>query len=262
MTHGFGGRVSYTYSVLKDNQIGEGNFYSAGGNNPINAYNYLASAPACSGNNFAACYNPNADYTYGLLDVPHRVIIAPIFELPFGKGKKYGANNSAVDWILGGWQITAAMNIQSGFPISVIQADNTGLLGGGVQRPNLVSGVDLGTSGDFLDRLASADHPTAKWINPAAFSAAAANTFGNAPRTMTDERTPGQANLDASFGKFFRFGTKSAQLKIEMLNLTNRPLVRSLNGRNTYAANSATFGGTAVQAGFMRITQIMLRFSF
>ena len=28
MTHGWGGRVSYTYSVLKDNQIGEGNFYS------------------------------------------------------------------------------------------------------------------------------------------------------------------------------------------------------------------------------------------
>ncbi len=30
-SHGWGGRVSYTYSVLKDNQIGETNFYSAVG---------------------------------------------------------------------------------------------------------------------------------------------------------------------------------------------------------------------------------------
>src|SRR5262249_8509571 len=29
LTHGWGGRVSYTYSVLKDNQWGESNFYSA-----------------------------------------------------------------------------------------------------------------------------------------------------------------------------------------------------------------------------------------
>src|SRR5262249_7314455 len=105
-------------------------------------------------------------------------------------------------------------------------------------------------------------HPTARWVNPAAFSQAAANTFGNAPRTITDVRTPRQANVDASFGKSFRFGTKSAQLKVETLNLFNRVNVRSLNGRNTFAAGSATFGGTATQAGFMRIMQIMLRVSF
>src|SRR5207302_7927233 len=32
-SHGWGGRVSYTYSVLKDNLIGQTNFYSAGGFN-------------------------------------------------------------------------------------------------------------------------------------------------------------------------------------------------------------------------------------
>ena len=49
-SHGWGGRVSYTYSVLKDNQFGETNFYSApnGANSPINNYNYIPSAPACA----------------------------------------------------------------------------------------------------------------------------------------------------------------------------------------------------------------------
>src|SRR5262245_25267745 len=77
MSHGIGGRVSYTYSVLKDNQFAESNFYVAAPNvQPLNSYNYIAGSPY---------YNPDADYTYGVLDVPHRVIVAPVFELPFGK---------------------------------------------------------------------------------------------------------------------------------------------------------------------------------
>ena len=86
---GIGGRVSYTYSVLKDNQIGETNFYTNNGNGvPLNNYNYIASAPACTSTNSAACYNPMAEYGNGILDVPHRVIIAPVWQLPFGKDRR------------------------------------------------------------------------------------------------------------------------------------------------------------------------------
>jgi len=40
----------------------------------------------------------------------------------------------------------------------------------------------------------------------------------------------------------------------------NRVNVRTLNGRNTYGTSN--FGQTAIQAGFMRIFQLMARFSF
>jgi hypothetical protein len=74
-------------------------------------------------------------------------------------------------------------------------------------------------------------------------------------------RTPGQYNVDASFIKNFRFtGSKSAQLKIEVLNLTNRVNVRTLRLANTLG--NANFGQTTGQAGFMRITQLMFRFNF
>jgi hypothetical protein len=85
-------------------------------------------------------------------------------------------------------------------------------------------------------------------------------TFGNAPRTITDVRTPPQYNVDAVFIKNFRFGTNNAQIKIEMLNLMNRANVRALQGANTI--NNSNFGRTSQQAGFMRITQLMFRYSF
>ena len=250
-TRGWGGRVSYTYSVLKDNLVGQDNFYSPiSPGLPLNNYNYIPGS---------AYYNPDADYTYSLLDVPHRVIIAPIVELPFGKGKKWANDSSVADWIIGGWTLSAAINLQSGFPLNVQQTDNTGTFAG-VQRPNIVPGADLATSGSFEDRLSSADHPTATWLNPAAFVSAPAFTFGNAPRTITDLRSPGQYNVDGVFIKNLSFGTKQAQVKIEMLNLLNRPNVRALSARNNQS--NTNFGQTGVQAGFMRITQVMFRFSF
>jgi trimeric autotransporter adhesin len=250
MSHGIGGRVSYTYSVLKDNQFAESNFYVAAPNTQaLNNFNYIPGSPY---------YDPDADYTYGVLDVPHRVIIAPVFELPFGQNRKW-AKSGVADWVLGGWIVSAAMNFQSGFPLTPITNDNTNAYIG-FNRPNL-TGTAIATSGGYEDRLASVDHPSATWVNPAAFSQPAASTFGTAPRTITDARSANQRNVDASFIKSFRLGgAKTAQLKIETLNLFNRVNVRTLQGANN--VNNSNFGQTNTQAGFMRITQIMFRFNF
>ncbi len=249
---GFGGRVSYTYSALKDNQVGETNVGA-----PLNHYNYIASMPACTTTTFAACFNPMADYGPGILDVPHRVVIAPIWELPFGKDQRWGKNNIG-NLLAGGWTAAAAINLQSGFPIGVTQNDNTGLMGG-AQRPNLVPGVDLGTAGTRADRLASADHSSATWINPAAYTTAANNTFGNAPRLQTDVRTPAVMNTDVSFGKHFGLtGGKTAQVKIEIFNLFNRVATSGI----VVAAGNSAFGQITAQSGFMRMTQVMFRFTF
>jgi hypothetical protein len=262
LTHGWGGRVSYTYSVLKDNQVGEDNFYSrVSPQLALNNYNYIASMPRCAGGvqSTSACYDPYAEYGYSMLDVPHRVILAPIVELPFGQNRKWANASKAANWVIGDWSVSAIVNLQSGFPLNVQQADNTGLLGG-AQRPNL-SGQSLATSGNYEDRLASADHPRATWISPAGFTLAPANTFGTAPRTITALRSPTQKNVDASFAKIFRVGeSKTVQVKVEMLNLLNRVTVRAGFGANT--VGNANFGQIVNQAGFMRITQVMFRYSF
>ena len=149
LSHGWGGRFSYTYSVLKDNQMGETNFYSNRGNTtPVNNYNFMAvanngtAAAACQAGqqNTTTCFDPSSEYCYGILDVPHRFIVAPIFQLPFGKDHKIG--KSAIgNAMAGGWMLAAVFNFQSGFPIGVLQSNSGTNLLGNALRPNLATGL-------------------------------------------------------------------------------------------------------------------------
>jgi len=267
LSHGWGGRFSYTYSVLKDNQMGETNFYSNRANTtPVNNYNFMSvanngsAAAACQSGqqNTTACFDPTSEFSYGILDVPHRFIVAPIFQLPFGKDHKIG--KSAVgNALAGGWMIAAAFNFQSGFPIGVSQSNSGTNLLGNALRPN-ITGTPTACSGDLASCLGSADHPTVKWLSDSFISAAPAGTFGNAPRMITDVRTPRIINTDLSASKNFNFtGGKSAQIKIEIVNLFNRV---QLNGLSTTTQGNSAFGVINAQSGFMRLTQLMFRFSF
>jgi hypothetical protein len=143
----------------------------------------------------------------------------------------------------------------------VQQADNTGLLGG-VQRPNIVPGADLSTPGSYEDRLASADHPTATWLNPAAIAAAPVFTIGTGPRMITDLRMPTQQSVDVSFGKNVRLGgSRVGQVKLEIFNLLNRVTARGFT-TNAAAAGTSSLGQINRQSGFMRLTQVMFRLNF
>ena len=83
---------SYTYIRLNDNQFGESNYY--------------ASAPGLQ-NNYTVVrdspyYNPDQEYGRSLLDSPHKIVLSPIFQLPFGEGKKYFSTGKWADILLGG----------------------------------------------------------------------------------------------------------------------------------------------------------------
>jgi hypothetical protein len=53
-------------------------------------------------------------------DAPHRLVVSGIWELPFGRGRKWGANwNRVVDIALGGWQVQGIGQLQSGRPLTL-----------------------------------------------------------------------------------------------------------------------------------------------
>jgi hypothetical protein len=52
-------------------------------------------------------------------DMPHRIVVSGIYELPFGRGKKWGSDwNGVLNAIAGGWSIQAIYQAQSGRPVS------------------------------------------------------------------------------------------------------------------------------------------------
>ena len=71
-------------------------------------------------------------------DVPHRLVVNYNYELPFGKGHKYGANmHWLANGILGGWQTNGVFTINSGMPLIFSQTTNNSFSFGGLQRPEI-----------------------------------------------------------------------------------------------------------------------------
>jgi hypothetical protein len=246
----WGGSFSYTYSRLNDNQWGETNYYSS---NPGIQNNY----EVIPGSGY---YNPDLEYGRSLLDSPHKVVLAPTVMLPFGEGHKMASSGLSAA-ILGGWSITPVVTLQSGFPIGVTQLVSTGnsFLFGGTPRPNIVPGQDFLVAGNITDRI-TASTADNLYFNKNAFSTSAANTFGNAPRTLPGVYSPWRNNVDLSVSKNVRTGGgTSATIRLEVLNLFN--IVQWAAPASSQFNNSA-FGQINNQANNMRMIQFTLRFAF
>jgi hypothetical protein len=239
MSGGWGGRVNYTYSRLKDNFFAETNSYSAVNANPQNSYDVAR------------------EYATSILDVPHKLVLSPIWQLPFGEGKKW-ATSGAGAAILGDWTISSIIAFESGFPISL--SSNSNNLSQAFflkQYPNL-TGADVATDGDREERLYTAQNP-GLWLNPAGAVNPGLYNLGTAPRTLDDVRTPHRNNWDFVATKDIRLGgTARAQIRFEVLNITNT--VKTAGP--TTAVGAGTYGRITTQRGFMRLTQLMFRINF
>lgn len=58
------------------------------------------------------------EHKLGGEDRPYHLSIAPIWELPFGRGRRFGGSSSRwMDALIGGWQLAGNYNFQSGVPV-------------------------------------------------------------------------------------------------------------------------------------------------
>ena len=120
-------------------------------------------------------HDPKRDRGRSDFDVDHRLVASFVYELPFGRGKRYSGNlNKAADAVLGGWQVNGIATFQKGFPITITAADAGGLLDTfGTNRANLVGDPKSGATGTI-----------ASWFNKSAFAQPAAGVFGSSGRNI------------------------------------------------------------------------------
>jgi len=151
-------------------------------------------------------------------DVRHRLSASYSYDLPFGKGRAWLADDGWISTVLSGWQTSGIVTLQSGRPFTVAllsEIDNSGtgrsILGFGANdRPNVVGDPQL------------SGRSPGQWFNQSAFSFPRPGTFGNAGRNILDG--PGYQSVNASLVKNTALSESiNMQFRAEVFNLFNHP---------------------------------------
>lgn len=164
----------------------------------------------------------------GEYDRPQRATSSLVWELPFGKGKRFAGGNAVLNNIVGGWQLNAVYIYQAGAPIPL---------------PNLLA---TGTS-PHLDR---SEQTVDRWYNTAAFPIFPAFTVRTLPNYLSSLRNDGQNNWDLSVLKTTAIVRERIRLqfRFEMFNALNRAQFAN----PTISPGAANNGTIAAQANAPR----------
>lgn len=196
-------------------------------------------------------------------DVPHRLVVSGVWELPFGRGRHFGKDlNRFADVFIGGWQFSGIWNLQSGLPFGMgnvyYNGDITKVKS--LVKSRNVDGTVFDTSGFYFSDAAVQTNGV---VDPVKQRADTRIRLGSNYRVSPTRWTGlrGQAlNLwDLSLNKTFRLTeTFRFQLRGEFLNAFNTPVFANPNTDPT----NANFGKTTGQNNLPRNVQIGLKLIF
>jgi len=199
------------------------------------------------GSNYINPYDLRRSRSIAAADVSQRFVANYIYELPFGRGRRYLSHGFA-SWILGNWDNSGIVVFQTGTPIS-ISASCT------------MSGTSgLGCYADRLKdpRLPEGEQSMNKWFDTTAFANPAPYSFGNGSRTEPNLRNPGLISFDSVMSRWqpIREGIR-LQMRAEIYNVFNHPNL----GSPSTGTTSSTFGQITSKSGNRTIT-VALRLEF
>jgi len=153
-------------------------------------------------------------------DRPHQLNITSIWDLPFGRGKRWINSGGAASWILGGWQVNNLLSFYSGAPFTVTSSGASLDLPGTTQRADQIK--------PDAEKLGGAGRGQF-FYDPTAFAPVTEPRLGTAGYMSL--RGPGIVNWD--FGVFRRFPVterSSLEFRMESFNFTNTPHFANPNG--------------------------------
>lgn len=211
-TNGLEYQVAYTFSKCMTDNSGYYGTWGSSQGVPANPY-------------YQNLYNPRADYAACYFDSKHILSAYAVYEIPFGRGKRFGHDvNGVVNQIAGGWSIAPIITGHTGFPLALYNFTNdpsdTGSRGA---RPDCGPGA-----GRVFGRRNAFDPGSGayigyQWFDPTPYTLpTAAEGFGNCP-AQGPVRGPGYADVDLSLQKNFPI-TESVRLQFraDFLNAFNR----------------------------------------
>ncbi len=180
------------------------------------------------------------------MDRTHRLVLSSILELPFGRGRRFGANwSKPVNFALGNWQMDIVVQRQSGPPLAF---GNVWTLFKG--DPNTI-------------KLSKGERSVDRWFNiNAGFNRNSSQQLASdvrvSPLRFSGLRGDGQARWDFSAIKSFPFTERAKmQFRAECLNAWNHP---NLSTPNTSPTSSAF--GMITSQDVPRIWQFSLQMVF
>ncbi len=206
--------------------------------------------------------DPDFEERFNDTHLPHRLVVNGIWELPFGKGRRWGSDaNALVNALVGNWSVSAVWNWQSGRP---------NLSMGNVYYDGDITRLKTDFSGDpnepMFDTRGFYFHDAAVQTNgvddPAKQRAdqriRLANNIRTSPSRWDGLRGPRYTNWDMSFVKGFEMGKLRAQFHIELYNAFDDVFYNNPNLDPT----STEFGKVTSQNNLPRNIQIGTRIVF
>ena len=204
-----------------------------------------------------ACFQ--CERASGDFDVRHSFNANAVYELPFGRGKRFLATPGAVRGVLGGWQVTTIVTAHTALPVNVTIDRSSASVATGYttnQRPNLVPGVSA---------IPSKGRGPHNWINAAAFSLPSSSEYGDTPRNYV--RGPGLWQADMGLSKLIPLTEQyQLQFRSEFFNIFNRaqyglPLA-DLSSTSSFGQILNPVNTGPIGTGTPRQVQFMLRLQF
>lgn len=213
-------------------------------------------------------------------DFRHRLSVSYLYELPYGRGRRFGSGASGIaDKILGGWEAGGITTLQSGEAFNAETSFDPSNTGSTNPRPNRLHNPEdfsfntaqqtaLGCSKPGQQTLDCFFNQGAFAIAPFAPGQIFAHLFGNAGRAVL--RGPELVNFDFSIFKRFRLTEKqNLEFKVELFNIFNTPNFNLPNLGSGGGSSGVGFidvsGGAAVSSTLpdnQREIQFALKYSF